>query len=90
MELVASLPPGLLRQLACVVGLNAGGPSEAVVRAVAVSPSPDELLRSALRATVRSSSRRQAVAGLISSGLGNAARYVGAKVSKAFRSRLPV
>jgi Phosphatidate cytidylyltransferase, mitochondrial len=66
-------------------------PSPAVTRAlvdvVAEVPQPHAVLRHALASTVRSSSGRQALAGLLTAGLGTAARYVGRKMSKAWMSR---
>jgi len=88
-ELVTRLPPGLLRRLGAAAGLRAAAaaPAEAVARAVAAAGAHEAQLRAALSATVRASSRRQALAGLLSAGLGSAARYVGAKMRKAVLSR---
>ncbi len=91
-DLVASLPPALLARLAAVASRPLPAPADAaaaaaVASAVTAARAPDVLLRAALAATVRASSRRQAVAGLFTAGLGNAARYVGRKVAKAWWSR---
>jgi len=59
----------------------------ALVDVLAQAPQPQALLRRALAATVRASSGRQAIAGLVTAGLGTAARYVGNKMSKALLSR---
>ena len=70
--------------------LSAGSSSamtSALVDVVAQAPQPQALLRRALAATVRASSGRQALAGLLTAGLGTAVRYVGRKVTKAWRSR---
>jgi hypothetical protein len=87
-ELLSVLPPGLQRQLAAAAGLSAvAPPAAAIARAIAATAAPEQVVRAALRATVRASSRRQAMAGLLSTGLGSAARYVTAKVLKAWRSK---
>jgi len=93
-ELVLDLPSTLLSKLTLAVGhdplampLQHSAAARRVAAAVAASPSMGGLLRGALGRIVGASSRRQAMAGLLGSGLGTAARYVGAKVRKAWRSR---
>lgn len=68
-------------------GASSSAVTGALVDVLAQAPQPQALLRRALAATVRSSSGRQALAGLLTSGLGTAARYVGRKMSKALLSR---
>jgi hypothetical protein len=82
----------LLHRLACGLHTPAPPPADpaarrALAQAVAAAPARQALLRGALAATVRASSARQALAGLLTAGLGNAARYVGRKVTKAWLSR---
>ena len=92
-ELLTSLPPALLARIAAALRqpAPAGGGAGAAALAASVAAAPQAqaqaLLRGALAATVAASSRRQALAGLLTAGLGNAARYVASKVSKAWRSR---
>lgn len=93
-ELLASLPPALLARLAAAVrqpapAAGVAGAATALAASVAAAPhaQAQALLRGALAATVAASSRRQALAGLLTAGLGNAARYVGSKMLKAWRSR---
>jgi len=93
-HLLASLPRGLLSKLATRLGFAADAaisaavplPRQAVAQAALDSGQHRRLLRRAIGATVRASSRRQALAGLFSAGPWRSVQYVWEKVSKAWRS----
>lgn len=63
---------------------------ERIADTAAARPDFTNLLRSSVGQIVRSSSRRQAVAGVLSAGLVKSVRYGAAKVGKALRSRTAV
>lgn len=81
--LLRQLPRSLLRRLAPEAGEDAA----AAAASVAASPQPAARVRAALAATVRASSARAAVAGLLTAGLGGATRYAAQKFAKAWRLR---
>lgn len=92
-EPLAPLALPTVPHIPATAALSAGSSSamtSALVDVVSQAPQPQALLRRALAATVRASSGRQALAGLLTAGLGTAVRYVGRKVTKAWRSRAGV
>lgn len=89
--LVAGLPAAVLRKLAAATG---GAPPAAALppaaraalgSAVSLLPDRQRVIRGAVASLVRASSHRQAVAGLLSAGVLNSARYAAQKVLKAWR-----
>lgn len=90
--LIAALPHALLRKMAQRTSLNAtiqrgDIPFEEIGHRLGAMPQYKEVLRAALAASVRSSSRRQAALGLISAGALKSVKYVWNKVKKSWRSR---
>eukprot|EP00963_Diacronema_lutheri_P007605 scaffold659_cov318-Pavlova_lutheri.AAC.6 len=91
--LLKRLPPGLLSQLKLIVGretaLDALSKEDALRTAQAVVKKGDatELVMKGLARMNCRSSRRQAMAGLLSAGWGGAVAYVARKLRKSYRSR---
>jgi hypothetical protein len=96
--LLASLPAGLLHQLAALTGcrrqqhmqlaeLGADIKGRQEVAHAVVKGRQDALLRQGLGRLVGASSKRQAVAGVLMAGPVRAVKYLGAKVAKAWKSK---
>jgi translocator assembly and maintenance protein 41 len=83
-DLAVWLPPSLARRVAAAGG--APDAPSAVAHAAAGGGSVPSLIRRALASTVRASSARAAVAGLVATGPVVAARYVLAKAARAARA----
>jgi hypothetical protein len=95
-QLLAGLPAGLLQQLAALAGCRRSHIPDLqaerrlgleVAHAVAASGRHEEWLHRALARLVGASSRKQAVAGALMAGPVRSAKYVAAKVIKAWRAR---
>lgn len=88
-SLISSLPPAVLRKLAAGVSVAPHAPAQppglAIAQAVAQLPQRQLLLRKALASIVASSSRRQALAGVLSAGVWKSMQYTALKVAKAWK-----
>ncbi|CAN6466467.1 unnamed protein product [Victoria cruziana] len=90
-SLVASLPQGLRRHMGAKLGeKHKLSPTGRVIHEVIVPSRPEasKCMEKILRRQVMVSSARQAVAGVLSAGGINAARYLANKMSKAWKSRV--
>lgn len=96
--LLASLPAGLLHQLATLTGcrrqqhmqlseLGADIKGRQEVAHAVVKGRQDALLRQGLGRLVGASSKRQALAGVLMAGPVRAVKYLGAKVAKAWKAK---
>lgn len=91
--LLRRLPPGLLSELKTIVGyetpLDTLAKEDALrtARAVVKGGDTSELVMRGLACMNRRSSRRQAMAGLLSAGWSGTVAYLGRKLAKSYRSR---
>jgi hypothetical protein len=86
--LIVGLPAAVLRKLALASGAGSqpGQSAFGMAEAVAHLPRRQLLLRAALASIVASSSRRQALAGVLTAGVWKSVQYTALKVAKAWRS----
>jgi len=89
-DLARRLPLALARRIAAAAGAPDAAAAVEAAAAAGGPPAAAALVRAALAATVRASSARAAVAGLIASGPVVALRYVAAKAARAGRARAVV